>query len=107
MSFGNFKLNEILELIQNKDPLGLNTDIESYSTVKSNNSEVPVKMPDANKNASADADLESKMEYDAIPYYLKLAAKFNNSTDTNKENTENTSPTFQVTNPILIDQYTQ
>ena len=49
VSFGNFKLNEILELIQNKDPLGLNTDIESNSTVKSNKSEVPSKMPNAKK----------------------------------------------------------
>ena len=34
VSFGDFKLNEISELIGNKDPLSLNTDIDSYSTNK-------------------------------------------------------------------------
>ena len=43
---------------------------------------------------------KSKMEYDVIPHYLKLAANFNNSTDTNKENTGNTSPTLKVNNPV-------
>ena len=76
VSFGDFKLNEIPELIWNKDPLGLNTDIESYSTVKSK-SEVPLNLPDSNKTRVY-ADLESKMEYDAILHYLKLAANFNN-----------------------------
>ena len=45
-----------------------------------------------------DADWESKMEYDVIPHYLKLAVNLNNSADTNKENT---SPTLQVNNPII------
>ena len=54
-------------------------------------------MPDANQGADAE---KSKMEYDAIQHYLKLAANFNNNTDTNKENTENTSPTLQVNNPV-------
>ena len=49
----------------------------------------------------ADADLESRKEYDAILHYLKWAINFNNSTDTNKENTKNTSPTLQVNNPII------
>ena len=59
-------------------------------------------MPDANKTSTdPDTDLESRMEYDAILHYLKLEANFNNSADTsNKENTENTSPTLQVNNPI-------
>ena len=99
-SFGNFKLNEISELIGNKDPLGLNTDIENYSTIKNKSKSVaPLNMPDANQATDA---WESKMEYDAIPHYLKLAANFNNNTDTNsKENTENTSPTLPVNNPII------
>ena len=58
-------------------------------------------MSDANKNANADADLESKMEYDVILHYPKSAANFNNSAATNKENTENTSPTLQVNNSII------
>ena len=47
LSFGDFKKNEITKLIGNKDPLGLNSDInmsrnnsaadiESYSTIKTN-----------------------------------------------------------------------
>ena len=43
LSFGDFKKNEISELTQNKDPLGLNSDIESNHTTKSNKSEVPFK----------------------------------------------------------------
>ena len=42
-----------------------------------------------------------KMEYDAIVHYLESVANFNNNADTNKENTENTSPTLQVNNPII------
>ena len=41
LSFGDFRKNEITELIWNKDPLGLNSDInnsdiESYTTIKTN-----------------------------------------------------------------------
>ena len=43
LSFGGFKKNEITELIEIKDPLGLNSDtninnseIESYTTIKTN-----------------------------------------------------------------------
>ena len=32
VSFGDLKPNELSQLIENKDPLGLNSDIESYST---------------------------------------------------------------------------
>ena len=73
VSFGEFKLNEISELIGNKDPLGLNTDIESYSTIKNksksenNKSEVPLNTPDANQTTG-----ESKMEYDVIPHLQLL-----------------------------------
>ena len=55
VSFGNFKLNEISGLIRNKDPLGLNADIESYSTIKNKSkSEVPLKTPDANQATDAE-----------------------------------------------------
>ena len=33
-SFSDFKKNEITELIGNKDPLGLNSEIDSYTTIK-------------------------------------------------------------------------
>ena len=56
ISFGHFKNNEISELIWNKDPLGLNSDIESYKTAKN---ETPSNMP-------SDTDSETKMEYDAM-----------------------------------------
>ena len=39
VSFSDFKLNEISELIWNKDPLGLNTGIDGYSTIENNKSE--------------------------------------------------------------------
>ena len=99
ISFGDFKSSEISEHIQNKDPLGLNCDIESYKTAKSDKSEAPSKTPDTDKDKGA--DLETEMKYDAIPHYLKLAANLNNRTDTNRENTENTSPTLQVNSPII------
>ena len=83
-SFGDFKNNEILELIKNKDPLGLNSDIERCKTAIS---EAPLMPSD-----------ETKMQYDAIPHYLKSATNLNNSADTN---TDNTSPTLQVNNPII------
>ena len=98
MSFGDFKLNEISELIWNKDHLGLNMAIESYSTIKKK-SEEPLNMSDANKATDAE---ESEMEYVSIPHYLKPVANFNNNADiNNKENTENTSPTLQTNNPII------
>ena len=101
LSFGDFKKNEITDLIGNKDPLGLNSDInmnrsnsdtdrESYTTIKTNT-----------ETLSEEAILPSKtnMTHDAIPHYLK-AGNFNNSADTTitKED-ENISPTLQV-NPI-------
>ena len=73
ISFGDFKKNEISELIQNKDPLGLNYDIESYKTAKS---EAPLKIPDTDK----DIDSETKMDYDEILHNLKSATNVNNST---------------------------
>ena len=85
VSFGDFKPNEISQLIENKYLLDLNSDIENYSTI--------------NKSNTDNAKEKSKMEYDAIPHYFKSASNFNNNVDT-KENTENTSSTLQVINPV-------
>ena len=63
VSFGDFKPNDISQLLENKNPLCLNSDIESYSTVNNSNTD--------------NAEEKSKMEYDAIPHYLKLASNFN------------------------------
>ena len=101
VSFGDFKPNEISQLIENKDPLGLNPDIDShqsYSTIKNNvymNSEEP----------------EISMEYNAILHYLKMpptlkASNINNNADSNKatdkekQNKEDTTPVSQVIDPI-------
>ena len=47
----------------------------------------------------SDTEIETKMaEYDAILHYLKSVANYNNSADTN---TENTSPTVQLNNPDM------
>ena len=98
LSFGDFKKNEITELIGNKDPLGLNsdinmsrnnsdTDIESYTTIKTN-TETP-----SEKTISPS---KTNMVFDAIPHYLK-AGNFNSSADTkNTKEDENISPTLQV-----------
>ena len=79
VSFGDFKPNEISQLIENKDPLCLNLDIESYSTTK-NNAQINAEKPDSDLN----------MEYDAILHYLKIAptlktSNVNNNADSNKE----------------------
>ena len=62
VSFGDFKPNEISQLIENKDHLGLNVDIDSYPTI--NNSE--------NIQISIEKS-ELNMEYDVVPHYLKTA----------------------------------
>ena len=41
LSFGDFKKDEITELISNKDPLGLNSDKEIYTTIKSKEAILP------------------------------------------------------------------
>ena len=57
LSFGDFKKNEITELIGNKDPLGVNSDInisnsdiESYTTIKTNTETLSEEEISANKN---------------------------------------------------------
>ena len=97
LSFGDFKKNEITKLIGNKDPLGLNSDInmstnnsdtavESYNTIKTNMNDEAV-LPNTESNS------KTKMAHDKILHYLR-AGNFNNSTDTNKD--ENNTPTLQV-----------
>ena len=62
VTFGDFKPNELSQLINNKDPLGLNEDIESYFTSEGSNL----------KASEASEPSTSSMEYDAIPHYLKM-----------------------------------
>ena len=84
--FGNFKNNEIADLIGNKDPLGLDTDIEkgiyiSNITTNQLNNIKTKEIPSKDKVIMLE---ESNMVHDAIPHYLK-AGNCNNSANTNKE----------------------
>ena len=94
-SFGNFKHNEIADLIRNKDPLGLDPDIEKGNQ----SSNITNNQPDNSTNKeipSKDEAImpeESNMVHDAIPHYLK-AGNCNNSANTNKE--DEGTPTLQV-----------
>ena len=101
VSFGDFKPDEIYHLIENKDPLGLNNDIEGHSTIKNNllNSE----------------ESEKNMEYDTILHYIKMASTLkmtnvNNNADSNTEQdnkdtkTKDTTPS-QVNYPSKNAQY--
>ena len=64
VTFGDFKPNELSRLINNKDPLGLNEDIESYFTSEGSNSKATISETSEPKASS--------MEYNAIPHYLKM-----------------------------------
>ena len=104
VSLGDFKPNEISQLIENKDPLGLNADIDSYSTIKNNTQTY--------QNAESNSEEpEINMEYDAILHYLKMvpaltASNINNNANSNKatnkstdkeiQNKEDTTPVSQV-----------
>ena len=103
VTFGDFKPNELSQLINNKDPLGLNEDIESYFTREGS-------------NLKASEPSTSSMEYDAIPHYLKMMSSMaslgnqenmhinpniqqntnNNADSTGEENKEDSIPTSQV-----------
>ena len=110
VTFGDFKPNEISQLINNKDPLGLNADIDSYFTREGSNLEAIT---------TSEATIEpntSSMEYDAIPHYLKIMSSMvpknnqenmninpniqentNNSADSKpEESKEDSTPTLQV-----------
>ena len=68
VSFGDFKPDEIYNLIENKDPLGLNNDIQGHLTTN---------------------NPEKDMEYDAIPHYIKMASTVKMS---NVNNNANSNP---------------
>ena len=101
VSFGDFKPIEISQLIEYKDPLGLDVDTEIYFTI--NNSE--------NIQINTEKS-ETNMKHDAISHYIKMASTLkattlkvstitiNNNSDSNKEKDKDTSPTLQVKNPI-------
>ena len=64
--FGDFELNEIYNLIENKDPLRLNSDIQGHKTQQ----------------------IEEK-EFDAILHYIKMASTLKT---TNINNNANSNP---------------
>ena len=66
VTFGDFKPNELSQLINNKDPLGLNEDIESYFTSEGSNLKATT--------SEASEPSASSMEYNAIPHYLKMTS---------------------------------
>ena len=97
--------NEISQLIENKDPLSINEDIDSYSTIKNN---TQTYAQNAQNNSE---EPEINMEYDVILHYLKMvpalkASNINNNADSNKatnkatdkekQNKEDTTPVLQV-----------
>ena len=71
VSFGDFKPDEIYNLIENKDSLHLNKDIEGHPTI--NNQQLS----------------EKHMEYDAILHYIKMASTLKM---TNVNNNANSNP---------------
>ena len=73
VSFGDFKPDEIYNLIENKDPLGLNNDIQGHLTTN---------------------NPEKDMEYDAIPHYIKMASTVKMS---NVNNNANSNPESEDT----------
>ena len=64
VSFGDFQPNEIYNLIENKDPLGLNSDTEGHKT-------------------------QQMEEFDAILHYIKMASTLK---VTNINNNANSNP---------------
>ena len=103
LSFGNFKRNEIADLIGNKDPLGLYPDIDksnNSSLANNNSSDTTI----SHINTSKSKEINSKDEamlpppektnilHDTIPHYLRAGNC--NSANTNKD--EEGTPTLQV-----------
>ena len=91
ITFSDFN-EDILELIWSKDPLDLNSDIETYQT------------SDSKAKTEIELWLETKMEesYDAIPHYLKSNfVNINNNADSKEQDQirSKTSPTLQVNIP--------
>ena len=95
LSFGNFKKNEINNLIGNKDPLGLYPDIDksnnsSDTTINHINNSKPKEIHSKDEVMLLE---KTNMAHDAIPHYLR-AGNCNNSANTNKD--EDGTPTSQV-----------
>ena len=95
LSFGNFKKNEIANLIGNKDPLSLYPDIDqsnhySDTSINHTNNSKSKEIPSKDEAMLLE---ETNMVHDAIPHYLR-AGNCNNSTNTNKD--EDGTPTSQV-----------
>ena len=95
LSFGNFKRNEITNLIRNKDPLGLYPDIDqsNHSSDTSINQTNNSKTKEIPSKDEAMLPEERNMAHDTIPHYLR-AGNCNNSANTNKD--EDGTPTSQV-----------
>ena len=90
-SFGDFKTHEIADLINNKDPLGLYSDIdEGNQSSNITNNQVNKEIP---SNDEAMMLGESNMAHNVIPHYLR-AGNCNNSANANKE--DEGTPTLQV-----------
>ena len=86
VTFGDFKPSEISQLINSKDPLGLNTEIGSYSTSQGSNIQA---------TTTSEATIEpnaSSMEYDAIPHYLKMMSSM---VPKNNQEIRNMNPNIQ------------
>ena len=93
--FGDFKPDEIYNLVENKDPLGLNKDIKGHLTI--NNQQLS----------------EKHIKYDAIPHYIKMVSTLkmsnvNNNANSNPEpedtKTKDTIPS-QVNYPSTSKKY--
>ena len=90
VSIGDFKPDEIYNLIENKDPLALNKDIEGHPTIN-------------NKQLS-----EKHMEYDAILHYIKMASNLktsnvNNNADSNPEPEDTKTKDTKDTTPSQVN----
>ena len=104
LSFGDFKKHEINKVIRNKDPLGLNTDINmsvNNPDTAVNNSDIAIESYMTIKTNMDDEAIlpKTKMAHNAIPHYLR-AGNLNNSADTSTKE-ENNSPTLQVNSKSL------
>ena len=98
LSFGDFKKNEIANLIRNKEPLGLYSDINKSNdssdiTIENNNTIKSTKIKSKDEAILPNTEMKTKMVHDAIPHYIR-AGNCNNSTNTSKD--EDSTPTLQV-----------
>ena len=98
LSFGDFKKNEIANLIGNKDPLGLYSDINksndsSDTAIENNNAIKSIKIKSKDEVIPLDTEMKTKIVHDVIPHYIRTG-NCNNSTNTNKD--EDSTPTLHV-----------